>query len=199
MSASRYLRQGSKLTHLHPHSKVWDSHSGACITTLPHHHIVRTVDLSASGTQVLSGGAEKKLRLWDLNRAPRDGSEWTTAEEEGGVEEFRTEQGGTAHEGTIKSACFDEKRDSVISMGEDQVVRCALCLGLLVRKPRRAYWLTSAFTSALSFDRWWDLRTRQATHSINFSSPITSMEKSHDGELLAITSGNDVTFLSLES
>jgi serine-threonine kinase receptor-associated protein len=47
--------------------------------------------------------------------------------------------------------------------------------------------------------RWWDLRTRQSTHTMNFSSPITSMEKSHDGELLAITSGNDVTFISLES
>jgi serine-threonine kinase receptor-associated protein len=71
---------------------------------------------------VLSGGAEKKLRLWDLTKAPKDGSEWTTAEQDGGVVEFVMED-GKAHEGSIKSACFDEKRDSVISMAEDKVVR----------------------------------------------------------------------------
>lgn len=79
------------------------------------------MDLSASASQVLTGGAEKKLRLWDLTRAPRDGSEWA-ATEEGDVVEFVMED-GKAHAGTIKSACFDEPRGNVISMGEDKVVR----------------------------------------------------------------------------
>jgi serine-threonine kinase receptor-associated protein len=69
---------------------------------------------------VLTGGAEKKLRIWDLEHAPRDGSE---ASQTDGVDELKADGSNTAHEGTIKSACWDEKRESVISMGEDKVVR----------------------------------------------------------------------------
>lgn len=93
--------------------------SGSCLTTLPHHHIVRTVDLSNAATHVLSGGNEKKLRLWDLSRAPLDGSDASLE----GVDEFRTGDEGFAHAGTIKSACWDEKRGSVVSSGDDQTVR----------------------------------------------------------------------------
>ncbi|KAI5476496.1 serine/threonine kinase receptor associated protein [Pseudohyphozyma bogoriensis] len=135
-----------------------------CLTTLPHNHIVRTVDLNRGSTRVLSGGHEKKLRIWDLSRAPSDGSDASLDD----VLEFKNGE-ELAHAGTIKSAVWDEKRSSAVSFGEDKVVR------------------------------WWDLRTLQPTHSITFTAPITSMEKSHDGELLSITSGNDVTFLSLES
>lgn len=41
-----------------------------------------------------------------------------------GVEEFRNGSEGWAHAGTVRSACWDEKRGSVVSMGEDRVVRC---------------------------------------------------------------------------
>ena len=85
---------------------------------------MRTVDLSSAGSgapqRVLTGGAEKKLRIWDLEHAPRDGSNASTTE---GVDEFKAVGSSTAHEGTIKSACWDEKRESVVSMGEDKVVR----------------------------------------------------------------------------
>lgn len=166
-----------------PCRKVWDTVSGACLTTLPHNHIVRTVDLSANASRVLSGGNEKKLRLWDLGRAPVDGREASTVD---GVEEFRNGAEGCAHAGTVRSACWDERRGSVVSMGEDRVVRYVFLLSCFLGEE-------------LMRCRWWDLRTLQPTHSITFSSPITSMEKSHDGELLSITSGNDVTFLSLDS
>lgn len=47
---------------------------------------------------------------------------------------------------------------------------------------------------------WWDLRTLEQTHETTFSDqPISSMEKSHDGEFLAITTGKDAVFLSLDS
>lgn len=92
--------------------------SGACLTTLPHNHIVRTVDLSAQSRRVLTGGHEKRLRVWDLAHAPRDGGELSFE----GMDEFKNGTSGIAHEGTIKSACWDEKRSSVVSMA-DSVIR----------------------------------------------------------------------------
>lgn len=124
-------------------SKVWDTHSGSCVVTLPHSHIVRTADLSSSSSasslfpsspnpsspppplpssaRVLTGGHEKRLRLWDLARAPRDGSD---ADAVDGVDEFRLPGGGTAHAGTVKKVLWDEERQGAVSMGEDRVLRC---------------------------------------------------------------------------
>ncbi|TKA54992.1 hypothetical protein B0A53_02465 [Rhodotorula sp. CCFEE 5036] len=170
-------------------AKVWDTSSGACLVTLPHAHIVRTADISESplfssssssssspsapsaSLRVVTGGHEKRLRLWDLANAPMDGSDASTSEG-GGVYEFR--RGGarekTAHDGTIKKVLLDEKRQSCVSMGEDRVVR------------------------------WWDLRTLEMTHELSLrDQPITSMEKSHDGDSLALTAGKEVVFVSLET
>ncbi|GAA6058312.1 hypothetical protein JCM3770_003734 [Rhodotorula araucariae] len=172
-------------------AKVWDTHSGACLVTLPHSHIVRTADLSSTSSaallapssptpssprspaplpsqlRLLTGGHEKRLRLWDLSRAPRDGSE---ADAQDGVDEFRVPGGGTAHAGTVKKVLWDEERQGAVSMGEDRVLR------------------------------WWDLRTLAQTHEMSFGDqPITSLERSVDGELLCVTAGKEVTFLSLES
>lgn len=139
-------------------AKVWDTVTGSALSTHTHQHIVRTVDLNHDASKLLTGGNEKKLRIFDLTRDENDG-----------VEELKMDHEATAHKGTVRSACWDEGRSSIISMGEDKIVR------------------------------WWDTRTLEETHSISFDAPITSMEKSHDGELVSITSGNDVTFLDLTS
>lgn len=163
-------------------AKVWDTSSGACLVTLPHAHIVRTADISESplssssspsapstSLRVVTGGHEKRLRLWDLAQAPTDGSDASTSE--GGVYEFRrgSAREKTAHDGTIKKVLLDEKRQSCVSMGEDRVVR------------------------------WWDLRTLKMTHELSLrDQPIASMEKSHDGDSLALTAGKEVMFVSFE-
>ncbi|GAA5829553.1 hypothetical protein JCM11251_000201 [Rhodosporidiobolus azoricus] len=163
-------------------AKVWDAHTGFCLTTLPHSHIVRAVDIlgssssssptspqpsSSSSLRVLTGGHEKRLRLWDLSAAPSDGSDADSME---GVKEFVREGGRTAHDGTIKKVLFDEERGGCISVGEDRVIR------------------------------WWDLETLQQIDELSFNDqPITSMEKSHDGSFLAITAGKEVIFLSLDT
>ncbi len=49
-------------------AKVWDTFTGDCLHTFPHNHIVRTVAIDAEGKNVLTGGHEKKLRLFDLHR-----------------------------------------------------------------------------------------------------------------------------------
>lgn len=125
---------------------MWDTSAGACLATLPHAHIVRSADISTSGPtppttstpdppssprlspaslRILTGGHEKRLRLWDLSRAPMDGKDvGTTAAD--GVYEFRrgVSREKTAHDGTIKKVLFDEARQSCVSMGEDRMIRC---------------------------------------------------------------------------
>lgn len=86
---------------------------------LPHNHIVRTVDLNDAATHVLTGGHEKRLRIWDLAKvdAEGNGNDWDALE-------FKLAEGASrAHDGTIKSAIWDEKRNAVVSMGEDRVIR----------------------------------------------------------------------------
>ncbi|KZP20885.1 WD40 repeat-like protein [Athelia psychrophila] len=43
--------------------------------------------------------------------------------------------------------------------------------------------------------KWWDLRTRTLTTSINFNGPITSMELSPQTKRLVVTSGKTVAFI----
>jgi serine-threonine kinase receptor-associated protein len=140
-------------------AKVWDE-TGVCLTTLPHQHIVRTVDLSTNASHLLTGGNEKRLRIWDLTHS-------TPLQ---GVVELKSSSGeALAHAGTIRSAFWNNRNDTIISMGEDRTIK------------------------------FFDLRTLQESQRLEFSSSITSMEKSHDGELVSITTGNEVIFLNLET
>ncbi|GAA5941902.1 WD40 repeat domain-containing protein [Sporobolomyces koalae] len=164
-------------------AKLWDASSGNCLLTLPHSHIVRTCDLapSSSGsdnlstTKVLTAGHEKLVRLWNLEQYNQTLSPPSTFEgQEVGPEcvlELRDQDKKTSHDGTVKKVVFGRDETTCVSMGEDKLVK------------------------------WWDLRSLEKTHE--WSPPnnesITSMEKSHDSSLLALTHGQSVTFLHLET
>ncbi|KAI8920846.1 WD40-repeat-containing domain protein [Powellomyces hirtus] len=47
-------------------AKVWNNLTGQATITVPHSHVVRCVDMSPDGRYVLTGGYEKKIRLFDL-------------------------------------------------------------------------------------------------------------------------------------
>jgi len=87
---------------------------------LPHNHIVRAVDLNAAATHVLSGGHEKRLRVWDLAKLDAD----SMGAEADALEFKRSDAQPRAHDGTIKSVLWDEQRNAVVSMGEDKAIRC---------------------------------------------------------------------------
>ncbi|KDE03992.1 hypothetical protein MVLG_05561 [Microbotryum lychnidis-dioicae p1A1 Lamole] len=131
-------------------AKLWDTTTGSCLSTFNHNHIVRSVDINASSTSLLTGGAENKLRLWDLTRSSISSSEATedliSPTQEGACVEFKDTGSDTAHEGTIKTVLFDdEARQVVVSMGEDQKVK------------------------------WWDIRTLSCIHTLSLPNPITSL------------------------
>eukprot|EP00270_Netrium_digitus_P014879 TRINITY_DN513_c0_g1_i5.p1 TRINITY_DN513_c0_g1~~TRINITY_DN513_c0_g1_i5.p1 ORF type:complete len:353 (-),score=98.26 TRINITY_DN513_c0_g1_i5:268-1326(-) len=49
-------------------ARVWDALTGDELHLFEHKHIVRTIDFSASTKRLLTGGAEKLLRVFDLER-----------------------------------------------------------------------------------------------------------------------------------
>ncbi|CAJ0843699.1 9920_t:CDS:1, partial [Entrophospora sp. SA101] len=85
--------------------KVWDTYTGDVLFSFTHGHIVRSADISDDGTRIVSGGQEKKLRLYDLNKPDE-----VIVEIEG-------------HESTIKSVIVDGERNVVLSAGDDKEIR----------------------------------------------------------------------------
>ncbi|CED83859.1 serine threonine kinase receptor associated protein [Phaffia rhodozyma] len=105
-------------------AKIWDTYTGSCLHTFEHKHIVRTVALSPStsansneGAYVLTGGQEKKLRIFNLARPDADPLYMTKRGDLDGAE-------GLAHEGNIRSVVWDSQDGNVaVSAGEEGVVR----------------------------------------------------------------------------
>ena len=99
-------------------SKVWDTYTGECLHTFSHNHIVRSVAVDAQATQLLTGGHEKKLRLFDLGKPPVDAN---------GAQVFRTrDDDGTTHEGAIRSVVLGRGADTqhtVVTAAEEGPVQ----------------------------------------------------------------------------
>lgn len=90
-------------------AKVWDTYTGECLRSFPHNHIVRTVALSPTSSHLLTGGQEKKVRIFDLTRHDAD-------------PEFLEDTGGLAHEGTVKSVVWVGEHTGVTA-GEDGMIK----------------------------------------------------------------------------
>lgn len=95
-------------------SKVWDTYTGTATLTLAHNHIVRSVDISPKGTHVVTGGQEKKLRLFDLEK-PDSPTFFVDGK-----------FGDLAHGENIKSVVYDELNNQLISADEKTLVYAIL-------------------------------------------------------------------------
>jgi len=106
-------------------SKIWDTYSGQSLHSFPHNHIVRSVAISpsASAPRLLTGGQEKKVRIFDIGRPDAE-------------PDILSEGGGQSHDGTIKGVVwFDENIG--VSGGEDGFIKWVFaCLS-------RFFWLLS--------------------------------------------------------
>lgn len=90
--------------------KIWDTYSGNVLHSFPHNHIVRSVAISPSSSHLLTGGQEKKVRIFDLGRPDAE-------------PDFLTQSGSLAHDGTVKSVVWVGE-DTGVSAGEDGVLKC---------------------------------------------------------------------------
>lgn len=95
---------------------------------------------------------------------------------------FSEDGSGISHNGTIKSVVWVGEHTGVTA-GEDGLVKYA------------KFQVMVLVISAYMYFRWWDLRTRNLTTSLDFKNPITSMELSPQTNRLVVTSGRTVSFI----
>lgn len=132
-SSGRFLRVsldvhsiGRQLT-MSLYSKVWDTHSGVALHTLQHAHIVRAVAFpDQPSPQILAtGGAEKKLRIFDLSRSSGSpsptGSAPSTTDTSSAAPSY--EIGAGVHQGTIKSIVWASDLNVLITASDDKSIR----------------------------------------------------------------------------
>ncbi|KAB8075946.1 WD40-repeat-containing domain protein [Aspergillus leporis] len=155
-------------------SKVWDTHTGECLHTLQHSHIVRAVAFpSQPSPQVLAtGGYEKKLRIFDLSRSNSGSNSssptFPTVGENGGAGVTSYEIGPGVHGGTIKSIVWNQDYNILTTAAEDRKIR------------------------------WWDLRSRHPVIEYTVEGTIGSCElntlatRPSDPGILTVAAGKSV-------
>lgn len=157
-------------------SKVWDTHTGECLHTLQHSHIVRAVafPIQPSPQVVATGGAEKKLRIFDLTRSEgSNGSSPASASvgpngtsSSDSVTSY--EIGPGVHGGTIKSIVWNQDYNILTTAAEDRKIR------------------------------WWDLRSRHPVLEYIVEGVIGSCElntlaiRPSDPGILSVAAGKSV-------
>ncbi|KAJ5958543.1 uncharacterized protein N7479_005693 [Penicillium vulpinum] len=156
-------------------AKVWDTYTGECLHTLQHAHIVRAVafPIQANPQVLATGGAEKKLRIFDLTRGGNSSTGSTpplpssaSPATENGVASY--EIGAGVHGGTIKSIVWNQDYNVVTTAAEDRKIR------------------------------WWDLRSRHPIVEHSVEGTIGSCElnslatRPNDAGILTVAAGKSV-------
>jgi serine-threonine kinase receptor-associated protein len=90
-------------------AKFWDTYSGNVLHSFPHNHIVRTVAISPGSTNLLTGGQEKKVRIFDLQRPDAE-------------PEFLFDVEQLSHKGMVRSVVYAGEQTGV-SAGEDGLIK----------------------------------------------------------------------------
>nr|OQO18005.1 hypothetical protein B0A51_17009 [Rachicladosporium sp. CCFEE 5018] len=101
-------------------AKIWDTFTGETLATLQHAHIVRAVAFPPGQRPTLcaTGGMEKKLRVWDIERAVNATSDAATAPE---CPSF--EIGAGDHTAAIKSVIWTRDPNILLTACEDAKLR----------------------------------------------------------------------------
>ncbi|KAF8061494.1 WD40-repeat-containing domain protein [Lyophyllum atratum] len=90
-------------------AKIWDTYSGLPIHSFPHNHIVRSIALSPTSSHLLTGGQEKKVRIFDLSRPDAE-------------PDFLCDSGILSHDGMVKSVIWIGDHTGVTA-GEDGKIK----------------------------------------------------------------------------
>lgn len=91
--------------------------------TLQHSHIVRSVafPIQSSSPVLATGGAEKKLRIWDLSSPSSNGGDGSNGSPSGSITSY--EIGPGVHGGTIKSIVWNQDYNILTTAAEDRKIR----------------------------------------------------------------------------
>lgn len=158
-------------------AKVWDTHSGECLFTFQHNHIVRAVAFPPhlNPQTLATGGFEKRLRIFDLMQTSSTSSSPNSAD---GASVLPTnaasyEIGVGMHGGPIKSIVWGPDRNIIVSACDDKMVR------------------------------WWDIRSRTPIASYGLDGVVGSCELNtltssnvYRDPVLSIAAGKSAYFFS---
>ncbi|EEH21630.2 hypothetical protein PABG_03846 [Paracoccidioides brasiliensis Pb03] len=168
-------------------AKVWDTHTGECLHTLQHGHIVRAVafPIQANPQILATGGMEKKLRIFDLSQSGSSSSSPPISPPHGsnGVDGVNSRSAATTpttsfeigpgiHGGTIKSIIWNQDYNIITTACEDRKIR------------------------------WWDLRSRLPFVEHTVDGTIGSCElnalatESAGPGILSVAAGKSVYFFN---
>ncbi|ETN40290.1 uncharacterized protein HMPREF1541_04566 [Cyphellophora europaea CBS 101466] len=154
-------------------ARIWDPQSGECLHALSHNHIVKAVSfpIQRNPAVVATGGQEKKLRIWDLERTSTpnnetngDGPRTPTTSSEG------LEIGAGDHTASIKSIVWNVDYNVITTAADDKTIR------------------------------WYDLRTQGPIATHRTERDITSCELSTnnaddaDPGILSVAAGQSALF-----
>ncbi|KAI9814334.1 MAG: hypothetical protein M1832_005914 [Thelocarpon impressellum] len=160
-------------------AKVWDTHTGETLHTLQHAHIVRAVAFPAQARPAVlaTGGAEKKLRIFDLSRSgPAEANGASNGLNGGSVSLAQPavapsyEIGPGAHGGTIKSIVWGADVNVLVTAADDGKVR------------------------------WWDLRARAMLSEFAVEGTVGTCEldaaasSTSSAGVLSVAAGKSVYF-----
>lgn len=152
--------------------KVWDTHTGECLSTIQHGHIVRSIAFPPQRNPQLlaTGGFEKKLMIYDLTRTGSPNSDSSsptspTFQINGQSSPIGYEIGPAAHKSNIKAVIWSST-STLITASEDKAIR------------------------------WFDIRTRQAIAAVPLNGAIGSCELNSSGSILSVAAGKSAYFFS---
>uniref|UniRef100_A0A8C7FKN0 Serine-threonine kinase receptor-associated protein n=1 Tax=Oncorhynchus kisutch TaxID=8019 RepID=A0A8C7FKN0_ONCKI len=86
-------------------AKVWDAVTGDEVLTLAHKHIVKSVNFTQDSSCLLTGGNDKIIRIYDLNKPEAEPQEIT------------------GHTSAIKKALWCNNDTQILSAADDKTVR----------------------------------------------------------------------------
>ncbi|KAL9641309.1 MAG: hypothetical protein Q9204_000103 [Flavoplaca sp. TL-2023a] len=155
-------------------AKIWDSHTGECLHTLTHSHIVRAVAFPSQPRPqlVATGGFEKKLRIFDLSRSTSSSSASSSPTSPNGSASPPPapsyEIGPGVHAGHIKSVIWSTDNNVLITAADDKMIR------------------------------WWDLRARSCAAKFELEGMVGTCEldSSSSNPSLSVAAGKSAYFFS---
>ena len=157
------------------YSKVWDTHTGECLHTLQHEHIVRAVAFPPTPRpQILAtGGFEQKLRIFDLSQSSvsTNSNSSSPTSPTFGVKGSASqppafEIAPGVHRNTIRSIIWAGDLNVLITACEDKNIR------------------------------WFDLRTRSPVATYTVDGMIGSCELNPSKSTLSVAAGKSAYFFS---
>ncbi|KAM7480386.1 hypothetical protein LguiA_028599 [Lonicera macranthoides] len=167
-------------------AKLWDALTGDVLQSFEHKHIVRACAFSEDTHLLLTGGVEKILRIYDLNRPDAPPREVDNSP--GSVRTVSW----LHSDRTILSSCTDF---GGVSYGDHQtpIGTGSGSENPLVGSRFRSLELDPYLTLTLLL-LLWDVRSDRIVRTLETKSPVTCTEVSQDGRYITTANGSTVKF-----